>query len=212
MNNMNNKKSRVIKHLETFIVILIAGCMIFLINFTNTKLEQFTALEEEVILINHNPADPIHNQLAQEIVAYRPDTYKMIEIYTEEFNILMSLQFMETEVPDRCIENYPELVELFSLNNEGHTDFMYTDREGNEIKQDIYFKWVTASDNERYLIITYSMYHPVDNLWVFNFIAYTVIILVFLLLISIKVVSYNEKIKQYESVSKSVRSRIIEKE
>lgn len=206
--DINRKRFRFLLNIETAIVILIAGCMIFLINFTNTKLEQFTQMEDEVTLINHDPSNPIHDQLAQEISVYRPDTYKMIEVYTSDFGLMMSLQFMDVEVSDIQIINYPELIKILLNNHEGHTDFEYKDDDGKDVKQDIYFKWVYAADGNEYLIVTYSSYHTVDNLWVFNFVAYSVIILVFVLLMQVKITTYIDKINQYETVSKSVRKAI----
>ena len=207
--SINNKKSKT-GSIETFIVILIAGCMIFLINFTNDKLDQFSRLKEEVVLINHDFDNEIYDELADEIVAYRPDNYKMIEVYNESFKHIMTLQFMEGAQPYISdLYRYPELISLFKENDEGYTDIVCKE---DGTKQDIYFKWLqsTATGN-KYLIIVYSLYHPVENLWIFNLTAYTVVLLVFILFIRLRIMSYSESIKQYDSLSKSIRRNLNDK-
>lgn len=202
---MNNKKNSSFK-IETIIIILIAGCMIFLVDFTNNKIDEFSRLEEEAMLVNHDPSNPIHEQLAQEIIEYRPDTYKMIEIYTEDFEIMMTLQFIESGLKNIDLDDYPDLVDLFNNNEEGHTELFFG--ENNEIKEDIYFKWVKASDNNKYLMIVYSSIHPVQNIWIFNFVCYLVLLLVFLLLLRMHLKNYKEKVQQYEQLSDDLKKRL----
>lgn len=203
---MNNKNKNSSFRLETLIIILIAGCMIFLVDFTNNKINEFSRLEEEAMLVNHDPSNPIHEQLAQEIIEYRPDTYKMIEIYTEDFEIMMTLQFIESGLKNIDLDDYPDLIDLFKDNEEGHTQLLFG--EENEIKEDIYFKWVKASDNNKYLMIVYSSRHPVQNIWIFNFVCYLVLLLVFLLLLRIHLKNYKEKVQQYEQLSDDLKKRL----
>lgn len=207
--SIQNKKSKT-GSIETFIVILIAGCMIFLINFTNSKLDQFSRLKEEVVLINHEFDNEIYEEFAKEIVAYRPDNYKMIEVYNEDLKHIMTLQFMNNPPPSISdLSKYPELISLFKNNKEGYTDIIF---ENEGIKQDIYFKWLqSSSTGNKYLIITYSLYHPVENLWIFNLTAYIVVLLVFILFIRLRIMSYSESIKQYDSLSKRIRRNINDK-
>lgn len=201
---MKNKKNSSFK-IETLIIILIAGCMIFLVDFTNNKINEFSRLEEEIMLVNHDPSNPIHEQLAQEIIEYRPDTYKMIEIYTEDFDIMMTLQFIETGLKNINLDEYPDLIELFNENEEGHTQLSFSD---NEIKEDIYFKWVKASDNNKYLMIVYSSRHPVQNIWIFNFVCYIVLLLIFILLLQMHLKNYKDKVQQYEQLSNDLKKRL----
>lgn len=201
---MNNKKNSSFK-IETLIIILIAGCMIFLVDFTNNKINEFSRLEEEIMLVNHDPSNPIHEQLAQEIIEYRPDTYKMIEIYTEDFDIMMTLQFIETGLKNINLDEYPDLIELFNEHEEGHTQLSFSD---NEVKEDIYFKWVKASDNNKYLMIVYSSRHPVQNIWIFNFVCYIVLLLIFILLLRMHLKNYKDKVQQYEQLSNDLKKRL----
>lgn len=201
---MNNKKNSSFK-IETLIIILIAGCMIFLVDFTNNKINEFSRLEEEIMLVNHDPENPIHEQLAQEIIEYRPDTYKMIEIYTEDFDIMMTLQFIETGLKNINLDEYPDLIELFNEHEEGHTQLSFSD---NEVKEDIYFKWVKASDNNKYLMIVYSSRHPVQNIWIFNFVCYIVLLLIFILLLRMHLKNYKDKVQQYEQLSNDLKKRL----
>lgn len=206
-NKRSSKKIRRNNTIETLIVILIAGCMVFLINFTNNKLAEFAQLEQEAILINQDPNNPVYDQLASEIIEYRACCpYKMIEVYTSNFDLMMTLQFINKEIETVNLHDYSELIEILSSHQEGQTSIMT----GNDkdVKQDIYFKWISGSDGQKYLIITYSYYHPVDNLWVFNFVGYLVIVLVFGLLILLRIRRYSDKINQYQSLSNDVRKSI----
>lgn len=206
---MNNNKRRAGFRIETIIIILIAGCMIFLIDFTNNKLDQFSRLEEEAMLINHDPNNIIHEQLAEELLEYRPDSYKMIEIYTDEFDLMMTLQFITANSRSLNLHAHPELIDLFKNNAEGHTTLLFGNND--EIKEDVYFKWVTGSDENKYLMIVYSSRHPVQNIWIFNFVCYMVLLLVFVLLLYIRLKNYKDKIQQYEQLSNDVRNHIIHK-
>lgn len=201
--SMNNKRKRSNIRIETIIVLIIATCMIFLMNFMQEKLSDFAQLEQETLLINHDPNNPIHAELAKKIIQYRPGPYKMIEIYTSDLEIMMTLQFDQTVKYDTDIKKYPELIDLFQKNLEGHTQLIFGEKE-----EDIYFKWTEGENGNKYLIVVYASRHPVKNLWTFNFICYIVLILVFFLLIRLHMGSFNEKINQYKKMSDDVHSRV----
>lgn len=200
---MNNKKRSGMR-IETIIIFIIAACMIFLIDFTHDKLNDFARLEQEALLVNHDPSNPVHEELAKEIMQYRPGAYKMIEIYKPNLEIMMTLQFMQDEKYETNLNDHPDLVELFYENEEGHTQLMIGDKE-----EDIYFRWTDGANGEKYLIVVYSSRHPVKNLGVFTFVCYMVLLLVFVLLIRLHISHYNDKIKQYKTMSDDVRNRVL---
>lgn len=199
-----NKKT--IFTLESFIILLIASGMIFLINFANSKLNEIFISEQEALLINNVPSNPIHKQLGEEIQYFRPEACKMIEVFSSEFIPEFTVQFDTTsQIPENSIKDYPDLLELFKANSEGHTSITIDDKE-----EDVYFKWVTTSTNEYYLVIIYMSRHKVENLWVFNFVCYLILILVFILLIRLHIIRHNDHIQYYRSLSDNVRSRLSE--
>lgn len=199
-----NKKT--IFTLESFIILLIASGMIFLINFANSKLNEIFISEQEALLINHVPSNPIHKQLGEEIQYFRPEACKMIEVFSSEFIPEFTVQFDTTsQIPENSIKDYPDLLELFKANSEGHTSITIDDKE-----EDVYFKWVTTSTNEYYLVIIYMSRSKVENLWVFNFVCYLILILVFILLIRLHIIHHNDHIQYYRSLSDNVRSRLSE--
>lgn len=200
---MNNKKRSNIR-LETIIIFLIAICMIFLIDFTHDKLNDFAKVEQEALLINHDPSNPVHNQLAQEIIKYRPGVYKMIEIYKPNMEIMMTLQFENNAKYHTNLNEYPELTELFLKNKEGHTQLTID----NEL-EDIYFKWIDDASMDKYLILIYTSRHQVQDLYIFDFVCYMVLLLIFFLLIRIHISGYGDKIKQYKDKSDDIRNRLM---
>lgn len=200
---MNNPKRDSSMRIDTVIIFLVAACMIFLIDFTHDKLHEFDRLEQEALLVNHDPSNPIHEDLAKEIVQYRPGAYKMIEIYTPDFEIMMTLQFSNSDEYSTDLSKHPDLMELFYTHEEGHTQLTVNDK-----LEDIYFRWTEGANDNKYLIIIYASRAPVKNLAIFDFVCYIVLLLMFMLLFRLRMKQYREKIKQYKSIQDDVRSRI----
>lgn len=200
---MSNPKKNSKMRFDTIIIFLVAACMIFLIDFTHGKFHEFDRLEQEALLVNHDPNNPVHEDLAKEILQYRPGVYKMIEIYKPNFEIMMTLQFATSDDYSTDLKQYPDLIELFYTHEEGHTSLTI-----NEKEEDIYFKWTEGSTGEKYLIIVYASRVPVKNLAVFDFVCYMVLILMFILLIRIRMKHFNEQVKHYRAIQDDVRSRI----
>lgn len=200
---MSNPKKDNSTRIDTVIIFLVAACMIFLIDFAHDKLHEFDRMEQEALLVNHNPSNPIHEDLAKEIIQYRPGAYKMIEIYTPDFEIMMTLQFAKSDEYSTDLSQYPDLVELFYTHDEGHTQITVNDK-----IEDIYFRWTEGANNNKYLIIVYASRAPVKNLAIFDFVCYIVLLLMFMLLFRLRMKQYREKIKQYKDIQDDVRNRI----
>lgn len=203
---MNKKSIKIYKfNIERAIVLIIALCMIFLINFANTKLNEIAISEREALLMKHDPINPIHNELAQKIREFRPDVCKMIEVYSDEFDQLFSVQFKENTLTiNNNLSDYAELVELFKTNKEGHTNIEIDDNE-----EDIYFQWVDTSEGKHYLIIIYMSKPIVENLWVFEFVCYLILVLVFVLIIRLHMIQQQDKIRYYQTISNETRRKLM---
>ena len=159
---------------EIAITLAIAACMIFLINFANAKMEEITISNKESLLINHDPTNPIHEELAGEIVKFKPGACKLID--------------------------FPDLVNLLRNNAEGHTEVTI-----NGIDENVYFRWSETSRGEHYLVMVYMSQPVVNNLWVFPFVCYMILIMIFILLIRIHIIQHNEKIQYYNALANSRR-------
>ncbi|MCM1221208.1 MAG: hypothetical protein NC548_42690 [Lachnospiraceae bacterium] len=190
-----SKKSKYFT-LETVITLAIAACMIFLINFANAKMEEIIISNKESLLINHDPTNPIHEELADEIVKFRPGACKLIDVYGEDLEPLFSVQFYDTNTEHAELSDFPDLVNLLRSNVEGHTEVKI-----NDIDENVYFRWSETSRGEHYLVMVYMSQPVVNNLWVFSFVCYMILILVFFLLIRIHIIQHNEKIRIYNSIA-----------
>lgn len=196
--NKSNKKHLIT--IETIIIIAIAGCMLFLNFFTSNKLEQLERAGDEALFIRQDLPYSEDKELSEEILQYRPDSFKMIEMYSEDFELLLSISFRDENTPDNDINNYPELINLLKSNQYGETVISIDGYE-----EAVHFQWVTNNRNEKRLMIIYSSKPEVANIWVFNLVCYIVIVLVFLLLIRMHIRRYHEKINEYKSKTDSIR-------
>lgn len=203
-----SNKSRSIFNIETIIILLIAGCMLFLDAFTTNKLNELENAGTEALFIRQDLPYDDDNELAEEILKYRPDTCKMIEMYSDDFELLFSVQFRNTEDEDYMkndIHNYPELIDLLKNSEEGETTI-----EINEYEEVIYFQWVTNDRDEDRLMIVYSSKPIVGNIWTFKLVCYLVMMLVFALLIVMYTKNYRDKIREYRNTSRYVRTKVNE--
>lgn len=95
---MSNKKRSII-NIETLIILLIAGCMLFLNVFTSNKLIELEDAGTEALFIRQDLPYSDEEELAEEILQYHPDSCKMIEMYSENFELLFSIQFKDESIP-----------------------------------------------------------------------------------------------------------------
>lgn len=194
---MNHKKKRFRLNIEVVIIFAIAACVIFLINFADSKLNEVILSDQEALLIRHDPDNPVHEDLAKQIIEFRPDACKMVEVFTKDFDPMFRIQFKEDDIlDDTRITDYPDLMEVFMNNKEGHTNLVIDDYE-----EDVYFQWTELSTGEVYLVIIYMSRPVVHNLWVFSFVCYLILILIGVLLIRVNLQSHSEKIRFYQMIS-----------
>lgn len=206
MNKGNFRSKRIYMYIEIIIILAIAVCLLILINFSDGKFEEVQGLTQEAMLVEHDPDNPVHDELAREIMEYRPNSYKMIEIYSEDFERIMKVQFQEDdEYVDQPITDYPDLIKLFRSHQDGHTSITV-----DGMDEDIYFRWSELGDDGyQCLMIIYISRHVVENTWVFHMICYIILILVFILLIILLLQQYRDKVEYYENISMNVNDRLL---
>ncbi len=194
------KKKMYKVNLEIPIIIIIAGLMLVLIRFFDKKLDELIVSDAEVLFmdIDHDSTDQMHIDLAERISEFRPDTYKMIEVYDQQLNEIISIRFDENfDIEPNTITNYPDLVSLLMNNTDGHTSKNIGDS-----TEYIYFKWSYDKENIPYLFIIYTYKPIVKYIWVFHLICYIILFMVCALLLRISLKSHSEKIKYYSELSK----------
>ena len=191
--------------IDMVIVVLMAVCIIGMITISNYKLEEIFDSHQESLLVRDISGDDISDEFAEQIVRFRPDMCKMIEVYSADMELTLRMQFTESHTHDDHLDAYPELVDLFRSHKEGHTVITTDDEE-----EDIYFRWEPMRTNgEECLTIVYMTRPIVKNLWVVPLLGYTVLILAFVLLIHMKIVQHDEKIKMYQYVTKEMQDQLL---
>ena len=192
----NNEGSMVV---EIIIMILISFCILFLIAFTNNKLDEFDEREEAMLLMHPNQREEIDEDLANKIIAFRPDACKLIELYDENFQSVFKVAFTDetNDIKYNNLSEYPDLVSLFESSPQGHTSFEIDNK-----KEDIVFEWTESSDGNRYLLIVYMSRPIVKNTWIFSFVCYIILILVFTLMSRMMFKQNKARIQHYRSLSK----------
>ena len=192
----NNEGSMVV---EIIIMILISFCILFLIAFTNNKLDEFDEREEAMLLMHPNQREEIDEDLANKIIAFRPDACKLIELYDENFQSVFKVAFTDEtdDIKYNNLTEYPDLVSLFESSPQGHTSFEIDNK-----KEDIVFEWTESADGNRYLLIVYMSRPIVKNTWIFSFVCYIILILVFTLMSRMMFKQNKARIQHYRSLSK----------
>ena len=184
---------------EIIIMILISFCILFLIAFTNNKLDEFDEREEAMLLMHPNQREDIDEDLAKKIIAFRPDACKLIELYDENFQSVFKVAFTDEtdDIRYNNLTEYPDLIALFQSAPQGHTSFEIDGK-----KEDIVFEWTDSSDGNKYLLIVYISRPIVKNTWIFSFVCYIILILVFILMTRMMFKQNNARIQHYKSLSK----------
>ena len=200
---VNKKKS--IFNIEILIIFVIAALMIFLINFANAKLNEVITVDREALLMNSDANSLISDDLAKEIIKFRPESCKMIELFSQNFELIFRVQFRENDESRSydSIKNHPELMDLFLNNKNGHANITVDGEE-----EDIYFEWTTTNTGDAALMIIYMARPVVKNLWLFSFVCYMILFLVFLLIIIMKYRMHKQLIREYENLQNSIKIRI----
>lgn len=196
--NSDGKYTRRRLNLEIPIVMLIAGLILVLMNFANKKLNELIISDTEVLFmdIDHDSTDQMHADFAERIADFRPDLYKMIEVYDGKLNEIVSINFAEDEYAKGNINDHPRLIELLTTNADGHAS-----RDIDGSTEYIYFKWSYDDMGNPYLFIIYTYKPIVRHLWVFNVICYIVMLLICILLLRLSLKSHSEKIRLYNKLT-----------
>lgn len=204
MKKDKNKKGKV--SIEILIICAIACCMIFLINFSNAKINELISTTEQSLLFKDAidvDQEEFNEEFAEKILCSRPEPYKMIEGFTQDFQLIFRIEFDEHETDTLSeIKNNTELVDFLKEHEYGHTRI---DIDGKE--EDIYFQWVDNSTTGISLILVYMSKANVNNLWVIPMSCYIILILICILLIRFLFIQNQIRIDEYNRSSERIRTK-----
>lgn len=190
---------------DTIIIILIGVCIVGMIQASNYKIDEIFNSHRESLLVRDNVEDNISDELAAQLLEFRPDSCKMIEMYSKDLDLVLRMQFIDDHIHDDNIKNYPELVEILQTHTEGHTTIRTEDDE-----TDIYFRWEHTVQTETPVLTMVYMSRPiVKNLWVISFLGYLILIMVGILLLRNRLVQSHADIKRYQELSREVQEKLI---
>lgn len=201
---MKPQQKRSIINIETIIIVAIAACVVFLNTFANNKFNDLQRVGNEAMFIMEDLEYSESDKFREEILKYRPDSCKMIEMYNSEFELLFSLQFNNAHsIHDDNMIAHPELINVLTSEQAGQTTI-----ETDNYKEHIYFQWVTNDHDENRLVIVYSYLEEVQYIWIFQLVCYLILVLVFVLLIRLHLKEYQNAVNNYERVSKNFRDEV----
>lgn len=201
MKNTDNVK------IEIFLVILIALCMLTLINVSNSKVNEILASNNS-ILLRQNPDTQIEGLLSKEMLMYKTEACTMMETFDSNYNLIGRIEFVDDHhnhhTPD--IKKYPALQSLFNQYPEGHARIQIDDCE-----EDIYFRWTDTDSGRHILAVIYIARPIVKNLWMIPFICYLILILIFILIIRLRMSCQKDRICFYHKTAVRVQNRMLNK-
>ena len=195
------KKSRL--YIETILIIFIAFCIVFLNFFMGKKVKEMNVTGLNSMFVKSGISFEESEDFANQITKYKPNYCKMIEIYDESYELIISLTFIDENISNSDIRDYQELINIFNSNEHGQTTVNIDDH-----KESVYFQWIENDRNERRLLLIYSSFHIIDDLWIFSFVCYLILILMFILLIRLHTVRYLDKVNEYKLITDSVINEV----
>lgn len=184
------------------LVILIAVGLILLNFVTIAKLEDYEHAIKDAMFIQDDLQIINDENAVAEIMRYQSDSYNMIEVYDQDMNLLMSVQFgnQEEVFPVGNIKDYPELMEELQKHNSGRFIVEHTISDTRE-NEEISFNWLVNNQGDTRLIVIYSMMPVVECVWVISTICYVILILVLILMLKFILHRYSDKISMYKYLS-----------
>jgi len=189
---LHNKN--VYQYINILIVFTIGISLIFLNQFTNSKLKELENSSKEAMMLNDNLILSNREEFSKHFKHYRPEAYKRIEIYDEDFNSVFSI-ILDDSDPNMNIKNYPELIKQLKSTSEGQTTF-----ENNKYEANIYFKWNIDND-KKLLYMIYTRRTIVKYLWVFNFVCGGVMCLILIFFLLNHFFMYKLRLKYYTFIN-----------
>lgn len=190
---------------DIIIAVIIAAGLIALNIFTVGKFNELQDAGKKAMFIRDDIPSVENDHALEEILEYHNESYNMMELYDENLNLMLSIQF-DTEhlLPNTNIHNYPDLIQLLNENDHGRftLERERVENDKNEtVLEEITFQWLENNRGEQRLIVVYSTLPLVDYLWIYSVVSYIIIILVFILIIRCIVRRSYDRIRCYNHIT-----------
>ena len=190
---------------DIIIAVIIAAGLIALNIFTVGKFNELQDAGKKAMFIRDDIPSVENDHALEEILEYHNESYNMMELYDENLNLMLSIQF-DTEhlLPNTNIHNYPDLIQLLNENDHGRftLERERVENDKNEtVLEEITFQWLENNRGEQRLIVVYSTLPLVDYLWIYSVASYIIIILVFILIIRCIVRRSYDRIRCYNHIT-----------
>ena len=191
---MNNKgKGKRSAILETVIILLIGVGLIFLNLYTENLFRKLHQAGQSAVFVMDDATFENEDEFTEQLIEYLPSSYKMIELYDENIDLLFQIQFNDKIEKTEDIHDHPNMMNFFKANQEGQTKIMIDD-----VEQNVYFKWMDNTRGEHRLLVVYSSIETVQGIWIFHLVSYVIIALVFALLLVLSIRRHNDTIAAYK--------------
>lgn len=191
--------------IEITLVVLIALCMLLLINIVSNKMNEII-INNNSIILRENPDKYIDGLLAKELMKYKLEACTMVETYDKDFNLVIRIPLVDDQsgmvFPD--LNNHINLKEVFKKYPEGHTQIQIGDHE-----EDVYFRWTKTSDSQPRLVLIYLSKTITKNLWMIPFLCYFMLFLIFILVIRLHLHCQEDRIDHYHKLSVNAQNRLL---
>ena len=133
----DNHKIKLTFPIEAAIIILIGIGMIFLNQYTESLFDKLYQAGQSAVFIKDDVVFDNEQEFAEQLTEYLPSTYKMIELYDDNLDLLFQIQFNDDIKETEDIHSHPNFMRFLSAHEEGQTNI---DMDGST--QNAYFKWM----------------------------------------------------------------------
>lgn len=201
------------RNIEFILALLIVVCVVLSMMTFDYTIEYMGDRYSETLFIPDTYVDVDDPHLEQLIKEYQPNPGKMIEIYDENYDLAFRIDFSDSEEDDMVynnIKDFPELMEYFDENREGHTYFKSSENK----ETDLYFRWYMVNDHmgpggmvegdTEHLVLIFMTRPEAVSYVLSRILSYTILVLAFSIVLVAMRKQRDEKMRLLESNSKNI--------
>jgi len=166
----------------------------------NTKIGEFRMSRVDAMFIPEDIENFQTEGLIEEILKYKPELGNEIEFFNE--NLMGTLRIrVSDEIIEVQHEDLTQFEELVDILNDGHEGYDTVVIDG--VEYHVFFMWFDRNGVQQ-LMMVYGNYVIVNDIWIFSFVCYAVVVLAFIILIRSKLRDQNERIQEYNKLSQQI--------
>lgn len=203
------------KNIEFILALLIVVCVVLSMMTVDYTIEYMGDRYSETLFIPDSYADVNDPELEKLIKEYQPNPAKMIEVYDENFDLAFRINFAEDSDDEtyKNIKDFPELMEYFTENREGHTYFKSSENK----ETDLYFRWYMVNNHQgpngiegdtEHLVLIFMTRPEAVSYLLNRLLSYAILVLAFTIVLVALRKQRDEKMRLLESNSKNISEAI----